>query len=191
MNTNDVLSKLRAEIERHLERAIAEQEKFPDMPKYRWYLREGKKELCNDLLDYMYDTLGVEEPITDSLQQEQPCDTCTNDKGCVTCKDGELWEGKEQPSEELEEAARLYAIPHYMKDIDVNHIEEYPYDSGLEAAFIAGAEWQKEQMLKEAKDGYVSAIIIHNDGDEEHYAVTYPNGERPHSITDKVKIIIL
>lgn len=43
----------------------------------------------------------------------------------------------------LEEAARLYAIPHYMKDIDVNHIEEYPYDSGLEAAFIAGAKWQE------------------------------------------------
>ncbi len=62
---------LREEIERHLERATAEQEKFPDMPKYRWYLREGKKELCNDLLDYMYDALGVKEPITDSLQQGQ------------------------------------------------------------------------------------------------------------------------
>lgn len=24
------------------------------------------------------------------LQQEQPCDTCTNDKGCVTCKDGDM-----------------------------------------------------------------------------------------------------
>jgi len=36
----------------------------------------------------------------DSLQQEQPCNTCTNDKGCVTCKDGELWEGK--PEVDLE-----------------------------------------------------------------------------------------
>ena len=42
-------------------------------------------------------------PFIDSLQQEQPCDTCTNDKGCVTCKDGELWEGKEQLWEDLEE----------------------------------------------------------------------------------------
>ena len=65
------------------------------------------------------------------------------------------------------------------------------YGVGLLDGFKAGAEWQKSQMLKDAKDGYVSAIIIHNDGDEEHYAVTYPNGERPHSITDKVKIIIL
>lgn len=48
---------------------------------------------------------------------------------------------QEQHSEDLEKEARLYAIPHYMKDIDVNYIEEYPYDSGLEAAFKAGAEW--------------------------------------------------
>lgn len=48
-------------------------------------------------------------------------------------------------SDTLEEAARLYAIPHYMKDIDVNHIEEYPYDTGLEAAFKAGAEWMAGQ----------------------------------------------
>jgi len=46
--------------------------------------------------------LDMAEQFIDSLQQEQSCDTCTNDKGCVTCKDGELWEGKEQPSEELE-----------------------------------------------------------------------------------------
>ena len=37
-----------------------------------------------------------------------------------------------------------------------------------------GEEWKEEQMLKDAKDGYVSGIIIRNDGDEEHYAVTYP-----------------
>jgi len=49
--------------------------------------------------------------------------------------------------EGLEEAARLYAIPHYMKDIDVEHIEDYPYDSGLETAFIAGAEWGAEHLV--------------------------------------------
>lgn len=42
-------------------------------------------------------------PFLDSLQQEPSCDTCTNDKGCVTCKDGELWEGKEQPTDDLED----------------------------------------------------------------------------------------
>lgn len=52
---------------------------------------------------------------------------------------------EEKPSENLEKAARLYAIPHYMKDIDVNYIEEYPYNTGLEAAFIAGSEWMAKQ----------------------------------------------
>lgn len=52
-------------------------------------------------------------------------------------------------SDNLEEAARLYAIPHYTKDIDVHHIEEYSYDTGLEAAFIAGAKWQAEQEKDE------------------------------------------
>lgn len=60
-------------------------------------------------------------------------------------------QSKEPVSEDLEEAARLYAIPHFMKDIDVNYIEEYPYDSGLEAAFKAGAEWQKKQMGEQAR----------------------------------------
>ena len=82
----------------------------------------------------------------------------------------------------LEEAAEEYASD-YPAYNDEQMIAKY--------AFKRGAEWQKAKMMKDAKDGYVSAIIIHNDGDEEHYAVTYPNGERPHSITDKVKIIIL
>lgn len=50
---------------------------------------------------FCINTLEWVQKQIDSLQQEQPCDTCTNDKGCVTCKDGELWEGKEQPCEEL------------------------------------------------------------------------------------------
>jgi len=54
--------------------------------------------------------------------------------------------------EELEEAARLFAIPHYMKDIDKEHIEEYPYDMMVETAFKAGAKWQKEQDEKEQAD---------------------------------------
>lgn len=58
------------------------------------------------------------------------------------------------PSEDLEEAARLYAIPHYMKDIDMAHIDEYPYDKGLEAAFKAGAEWQEQQDLKSMAEIY-------------------------------------
>lgn len=45
----------------------------------------------------------------------------------------------------LEEAARLYSIPRYMKDVDKEHIEEYPYNKVDEIAFKAGAMWAMEQ----------------------------------------------
>ena len=54
---------------------------------------------------------------------------------------------------DLKEAARLYAIPHYMRDVYVDYLEEYPYDKIAEVAFIAGAEWQEKQDLK-----YISEI---------------------------------
>lgn len=75
-------------------------------------------------------------------------------------------------------AARLYAIPHYMKDIDVNHIEEYPYDSGLEAAFIAGAEWALNQGVKAT--GVISprGIIYDNNIGHRLFLERYHNGDK-------------
>jgi hypothetical protein len=116
---------------------------------------------------------------------------------------------EEEPDESLEEAARLYAIPHYMKDIDVNHIEEYPYDTGLEAAFIAGAQWQekrneetiktaedhaflagadwqKEQMLKDAVEG-----VVEDWNPEPHPEITIPLNPEEFTAGDKVKLIIV
>ena len=56
--------------------------------------------------------INIMKELIDSLQQEQPCDTCTNDKGCVTCKDGELWESKEQPFEDLEKEIKTWIPAH-------------------------------------------------------------------------------
>ena len=53
--------KLKYEIERHLNSAIEHQNANPDMPKHKWYLYEGAKELCTDLLGYLDDTFS-EEP---------------------------------------------------------------------------------------------------------------------------------
>ena len=91
-------------------------------------------------------------------EKEPSCQNCTNDKGCVTCKDGELWEGKEQPSEDLEKYASRAGFD-YVDDIDSkypghrwnDHDVEFAYRDGI----IAGAEWQKEQMLKGAVEGEV------------------------------------
>ena len=126
---------------------------------------------------------------------------------------------KQNVSEDLEEEIREWVYNPMLELTDKQERGEEPittYISEFEDTARHFANWQKEQMmtdeemkcalrmeyekgvfdtkqqlLKDAKDGYVSAVIIHNDGDEEHYAVTYPNGERPHIIADKVKIIIL
>ncbi len=56
---------------------------------------------------------------------------------------------------------------------------------------IHGASWQKEQMMRSAVEGEVRNIIIHENGDEVHYSITYPKGKSQYSINDEVKIIIL
>lgn len=61
----------------------------------------------------------------------------------------------------------------------------------IAAAYQLGLANKEEQMLKEAVEGEVSAVILHKRGDQIHHAVTYPEGEGPHSITDKVRIIIV
>ena len=57
--------------------------------------------------------------------------------------------------------------------------------------FKSGVEWDREQMIKNAVEGEVSAVILRENRDEVHYAITYPEGKSPHSITDKVRVIIL
>lgn len=58
----------------------------------------------------------------------------------------------------LDEAARLYSIPRYMKDVDKEHIEEYPYNKADKIAFKAGAMWMREQMTK------TPVIIVKEEG---------------------------
>ena len=71
------------------------------------------------------------------VYREQSCDTCTNDKGCVTCKDGELWEGKEQSCEDLEEeiAVAIYKIDgtgktHLVKEEELYDFARHFYELG-------------------------------------------------------------
>ena len=102
----------------------------------------------------LIDTLDLVEQVIDSLQQEQ--------------QDVDL---------EKEKAARLYAIPHYMKDIDLNHIEEYSYDTGLEAAFIVGADWQKKQDEKELSEKIASAYQLGRKDEKEQMMKEAVEGE--------------
>lgn len=84
------------------------------------------------------------------FQQEQSCDTCTNDKGCVTCKDGELWEGKEQPSEDLkaeEEIEKYMDIRGliWYDDINLSDFARHFYELGRQS---------KESISKDLEEEY-------------------------------------
>lgn len=96
---------------------------------------------------------------------------------------------EQKPSEELEEAARRYAIPAYMKDVDENFLDEYPYDPVAEKGFIAGAEWQKEQMMKEVKYG---VVCKNGERDEEDVWIELNPGSLPdYKDTDPIDFIIV
>jgi len=150
-----------------------------------------------DTIAQFIDTLESEKPMNqEGLDVTDFCKPI--DPGIAQCIADHSWEMLEEdekptPNDLEEVAEKKYPIywKNYPKDGIIRSESSYDTNKQCRDAFIAGAEWDRGQMMKEAKDGYVSGIIIHNDGDEEHYAVTYPNGKRPHSIMDKVKIIIL
>jgi hypothetical protein len=78
-----------------------------------------------------------------------------------------------------------------MKQIYDNKDIGETIDKSFDAGIKEGYRRCREQMMKEAIEGTVSAIILRENRDEVHYAVTYPEGESPHSITDKVRVIIV
>jgi hypothetical protein len=142
-----------------------------------------QEQTCNRAiyLDIMFSNMKRNEAIKqleylNKVYGEQSCDTCTNDKDCVTCKDGELWEGKEQPSEDLEEEIKRY-IPR----------DQCPVPDLMEAVARHFAEWQKEQMLKDAVEGEVMMNALHPH--EPRVTASYPNC--PYKFGDKVKIVII
>ena len=58
----------------------------------------------------------------------------------------------EKSSNDLEEAADGYERKHTYQRYDGGGLTP-EYDATLAEAFIAGAKWQKEQMMKEAVEG--------------------------------------
>ena len=96
---------------------------------------------------------------------------------------------KPEVSEELEEAARLYASPMGRKDVE--HLYEYPYSPADVTAFIAGAKWQKEQMLKEAVEGDIGMILHDKTSDLYVRSKDYLPKSLGIKCGDKVRIVIV
>ena len=85
---------------------------------------------------------------------------------------------KEQPVEDLNEAAKKYAEEQFFW-----WIRENPYTS-QEYAFKAGAEWQKEQMMKEAREAMVTTNLANR-------PIIYLDQLKGFQYGDKVKLIIV
>ena len=142
--------------------------------------------------------------LVDSLQQEQPCDTCTNDKGCVTCKDGELWEGKEHPCEDLDEATARYGSGYC--DIGLRRTAEFGFRSGAEwqrqrtpmpedtVIFQKGIEEGKRLMMEDAVDADIKLTLHDKTGDLSIHTGYLPK-ELPKKLgfrfENKVKVLII
>ena len=79
------------------------------------------------------------------------CKGCNNVKGCITCVDGSEWAHYEEPvSENLEGASKEYADKNYAEWLDFVSGDERDDHYPISEAFKAGAQWQKQQMMKDA-----------------------------------------
>jgi hypothetical protein len=90
---------------------------------------------------------------------------------------------QEEPlSEDLEEAAFDYA-------------EACKYEGGEKLLsvehFRAGANWQKQQMMKDATDACVTDIRTYKEETEVDFTVMYEKGIIPYEIEQAVKLIII
>lgn len=200
----DKIEKIRAEIERHLNSAIEHQNANPDMPKHKWYLYEGAKELCTDLLGYLDDTFS--EEFTSSEYDYARVDLSKFDDdireyGEGFCEDmpKPYWDGVyevlremrkwgklvkniyEEPDKTLEEAALSYVKNKY------NFSSELVYNNIGTDDFKAGAEWQREDMMKDAVEGEVIVPIY--EGDDTWSAEIKIPGR--YEIGNKVRIVVL
>ena len=98
----------------------------------------------------------------------------------------------EEHNEDLEEAADQYALrdSQAYKGVHCTYVDD-------KIAFKAGAEWQKQQMVKDAVEGEVrkgyvgNQIIVHSKDGSAKYVAFDASYADAFCVGDKVKIIIL
>ena len=84
----------------------------------------------------------------------------------------------------LEEAAEEYTSTGYEFFDSMGHPHVAP-------AFKAGAQWQKEQMIKDAVDACVTDIRTYKEENEVDFTVMYEKGIIPYEIEQEVKVIVI
>lgn len=131
------IEQIKAEIERRIK---ALEKTFPNT----YYEGEvcGLKRLLSFIESMEKDKNGGSEKPNSQSHEKNICDGCVNDKGCVTCVDGDM---KETQSQGLHEAACEYAKEQWPESW-------YQYYSA--ADFKAGAKWAAEHGVS-----YDSTVI--------------------------------
>ena len=90
-------------------------------------------------------------------------------------------EQQEEPDKSLEEAAKQFVG----YDMDMDNLRDY--EVGIQA-FIAGAKWQRQQMLKDAVEGEIHFVGFNN-----AIFIKEPRAEilDRYNVGNKVRIIIV
>jgi predicted Mrr-cat superfamily restriction endonuclease len=161
MTTAELLTTIRAEIERLKEYAISS--------KMEW-INEGYNQnaFAEDCRIASFDSLLS---FLDTLEEPDKCKGCNNVKGCIACVDGDQWAHYEEPvCEELEDEIKRYIprdkcpVPDLMEAV-ASHFAEWQkaqddkmvdiiYQQGIEK----GKDEMKEQMMKKAIEEEVYEI---------------------------------
>ena len=105
---------------------------------------------------------------------------------------------EEPVSEDLEETARYYLLNNHVSPLnDILHQAdlkvEMQYHKDIENAYKVGAEWQKQQMMKDALDGCVTMIVKSDTSSRNLFISTsqlYKELQK-YEEGDKLKIIIV
>ena len=167
------------QIKAELERQIKALEKtFPNT----YYEGEvcGLKRLLSFIESMEKDKSGGSEKPNSQSQEKNICDGCVNDKGCVTCVDGDMKETQSLGLDygALDDAAWDYA----RRTLPVS--KKFPVKSNfITAAFMTGARWMAEQG--ETVEGEIVCAVAHP---HENKAIARVNGN--YKFGDKVIVQI-
>ena len=98
------------------------------------------------------------ETCSDLFFADADCDTCTNDKGCVACENGELYEGKptdyaKSNEEKVKEMLECDKCP-FRKGKDPEHNCNTCFDKKF---FLKMAQWKDEQFKQYLDNAFKSA----------------------------------
>ena len=202
MTNAELLAKIKAEIERRWK--DYRNSVTPDQPKYRTHYFVGKGEVCEELLSFL-DTL--EEPKKDYNQlYKDIAESEWFKKSYVGKSLGDDIPDEEPVSDDLEEAAKDYSCSYKPlfppsekrgrllgftagakwqenKDQETIKLAE-------DHAFLAGADWQREQMMKEAVEGFVATHMT-SAGTKMAVNSGYLPKEMGIKSSDKIRLIIV